>query len=60
MPITVSGSVKGSRDALFQLHQQRSCERYKDSDFYTCDVFTFLNEFFRRLNANELLRYTKI
>ena len=54
----VSGDVRGSRDKLFDLHKQRSCLRYDKSDFYTCDVFTFLNEFFRRLNTNELLRYT--
>ena len=52
----VSGEVKGSMERLFNLHKQRSCVKY--DEFYICDVFTFLNEFFRRLNINELLRYT--
>lgn len=64
MPVTtlwgqVSGTVRGSKDELFKLHKKRSCLQYQKSDFYICDVFTFLNEFFRRLNTDDLLLYTK-
>lgn len=55
----VSGSVDGDRDKLFKLHVTRGCSRYKKTDYYMCDVLTFLSEFFRRLDSNDLLKYTK-
>jgi hypothetical protein len=54
-----SGSVNGDRDKLFKLNKTRGCQRYNNSDYYTCDVFTFLNEFFRRMNEKDLLKYTQ-
>ena len=54
-----SGSSQGTNAKLWRLHQNRGCIRYRDTNMYTCDTFTFLNNFFRRMDANDLLRYTK-
>jgi hypothetical protein len=53
-----SGEASGSLEGLWNMHNKRDCHRYNKSDFYVCGVVAFLNEFFRRLDINDLMRYT--
>ena len=55
----VAGEVDGSKNKLVKLHKKRGCRMIGTTSFYECDTFVFLSEFFRRLNANELLKYTR-
>jgi hypothetical protein len=50
-------SSSESQKSLFSQHQARRCWKAVDSQNYVCNSVDFLNEFFRRLNLGELLRW---